>query len=706
MNVEHRHGHAHEQEHPGHVRHLGEVIQAQTGAPTCCEHPEAEAVMRGPEMYSIPILDPHADAAADSGARELLGEFSRRTMLRSAAAAAGLVGGIGLWSPVAAHAHSPSAAALVPGTAAQAMAMHVHASFSEGGGSMAASLTEAASVGVDAIFWAEHDWRMTTRDYRQLVTFTGPNEAESGGKWNWQGVFAGEVVTANGGFVFLSNSNHPTALWLSAVAKPNASWGTFGFLADSSASRYNHRGSAAALTIGFDIKPVNYGPDAYLELLLTLSMRPVTGGRPAGAYQISYRIGGRDPIGYSTQGILGVVHLPDPVVGAWSPFTVDPVADVAKLWPDLIAPEDNALYDVAFRVVTANGASAEMYVGQLTFNWNLDWTTAYQLQEALMSRYAANPVTTGHAITQHRGLEISWYGTHLTWFGDNPTPPPSPGATLSSRTPSGWQSSTVQLVHNSGGLISYNHPYGTNSATTVASDLVRQSKRAAAAVALVPSLLFGADILEVGMYVRAGMTFGDHMWLWDVLTRNGAVVTGTGVNDDHTAAPGAWASMGNRFLTYAWASGPSQSQLLPAISAGRCFVADPLSGISQLDTFIDSGTAVMGQVGIGSAKHRTITLLGTGVPNGATVNLIQVPIDWASSTDPGSQIINSFSGSSLNSGSNTVSLPSSSGSFQRDYAYRCEVISDAGRPIGFTQPIWLVSRPPTGAKADRLVRLN
>ena len=45
------------------------------------------------------------------------------------------------------------------------MAMHVHASFSEGSASMQAHLAEAERTGVDVIWWTEHDHRMVARRF-------------------------------------------------------------------------------------------------------------------------------------------------------------------------------------------------------------------------------------------------------------------------------------------------------------------------------------------------------------------------------------------------------------------------------------------------------------------------------------------------------------------------------------------------------------
>jgi hypothetical protein len=53
------------------------------------------------------------------------------------------------------------------------MAMHVHSSFSEGTGSMAAQLAEATLNGVDVVWWTDHDWRVSYHTFASGYDFEG-----------------------------------------------------------------------------------------------------------------------------------------------------------------------------------------------------------------------------------------------------------------------------------------------------------------------------------------------------------------------------------------------------------------------------------------------------------------------------------------------------------------------------------------------------
>ena len=47
--------------------------------------------------------------------------------------------------------------------------LHVHGSFSEGLGSIDSQSREAADVGLDVLWWSDHDWRLTTDDWRPMA---------------------------------------------------------------------------------------------------------------------------------------------------------------------------------------------------------------------------------------------------------------------------------------------------------------------------------------------------------------------------------------------------------------------------------------------------------------------------------------------------------------------------------------------------------
>jgi predicted metal-dependent phosphoesterase TrpH len=52
------------------------------------------------------------------------------------------------------------------------MAMHLHGSFSEGTASMDAHLKQAQRLGVDVLWWTDHDFRVAALGYRRRSAST------------------------------------------------------------------------------------------------------------------------------------------------------------------------------------------------------------------------------------------------------------------------------------------------------------------------------------------------------------------------------------------------------------------------------------------------------------------------------------------------------------------------------------------------------
>src|SRR5213593_4432367 len=81
------------------------------------------------------------------------------------------------------------------------MAMHIHASFSEGIASMDAHLDQARKCGVDVVWRTDHDFRRTAHGYRQAIGFDGPNEPEGHWDLTWKPVKSGNLANSDMSFV-------------------------------------------------------------------------------------------------------------------------------------------------------------------------------------------------------------------------------------------------------------------------------------------------------------------------------------------------------------------------------------------------------------------------------------------------------------------------------------------------------------------------
>ncbi len=103
------------------------------------------------------------------------------------------------------------------------MAMHIHASFSEGIGSMEAQLTQAAANQVDVVWRSEHDWRMSAYGYRGVVHFDAMTEKEDGLPWTWVPRTSGSLSESSGRIVTTPSSpldpSVPGSLRVTATSK-------------------------------------------------------------------------------------------------------------------------------------------------------------------------------------------------------------------------------------------------------------------------------------------------------------------------------------------------------------------------------------------------------------------------------------------------------------------------------------------------------
>ena len=166
--------------------------------------------------------------------------LSRRALLRAAA-----VGGLGV--PLLAGCTAPARPSAGPPTGTGdpvSVAMHLHSSFSEGTASMAAHLDQARRLGVDVLFWTDHDFRVSAQGYRRRLGLAGPTDTEGGVELTWrqrsEGGSTGEVRYAGGAAALTARGDG--AFWLDADA-----WNS------------TYSGSLADTTLGVELRP---GPGA------------------------------------------------------------------------------------------------------------------------------------------------------------------------------------------------------------------------------------------------------------------------------------------------------------------------------------------------------------------------------------------------------------------------------------------------------------
>jgi hypothetical protein len=552
--------------------------------------------------------------------------LSRRALLRAAA-----VGGLGIPLLSSCTSSGPAAAPL-PATDPVSVAMHLHSSFSEGTASMATHLDQARRLGVDVLFWTDHDFRVSAQGYRRRLGLAGPRDSEHGVEVTWtpraEGGSTGEV--AYGGGAATLTARGEGAYWLEAHA-----WNS------------TYSGSLADTTLAVELRP---GPGAVLQL--DLSYQPASGGREAGRYQLTYRFGPstRERRVAGREGMVDV-----PAGAGWSTVDIDPVADIAALWPDLVA-EDNSMFRLRVGVLgTGTAAFRQIAITRAGRSDSL------ALMREVMGRYAERHPRT----RQYAALEVSLV-RHLNWFGGELVMPDygSRAPVKDDAIPAAQE--MVRFIHDHGGVASYNHPLGGSPAATAAH--------------MVETRALGADVLEVA-YGSSQSTVEGMLQVLDACARNGVHVTANGVTDDHEGTD--WYGSKANWITRLWARSAELPDLQAALRAGRAFAYKPDGWNGTLEVSA-GGRPAMGAVAVGTTVPVTVT--ATDLPRDGALEVVTGVVDRAAP-------VPAISTERAGGGTHSLDLPA--GHYVR------AVVRDAGgRIVGVGNPLWAAA-DPTGVPAPR-----
>lgn len=563
------------------------------------------------------------------------------------------------------------------------MAMHIHSSFSEQNGSMDGHLHQAAKNAVDVLWWTDHDCRMDAIHYRKVTHFTSFSEKGAtgqGGAWNWTVAESGPNTTAStGGIVSTPCSpNDPVsggALHLVAQSS-STSRAKYGYFADCHPAGWNYRDNLTGQSLLLDVLLASGWSRGYLELLVTTSNHPASGGRPAGNYTLSYRFKPGGTASAVANGNNGVIRIP--VTKPWQTATLTPSTDIAKLWPDLDY-RDFAMWKLTLSAVST-GDQVVGYFDYMRFDRTISGQAQFSEQAAMEAALASKYPS----VKQRQGLEVSLFLPHINWFGPNITVPGYSGIT-SSTYQAYLKTTVIPQIHASGGLASYNHPYGGGPALSQSQQDTLLSQTASR---LLANHVLAADLLEVGYKLRQGVDVNHHIALWDVLSRNAVFLTGNGVSDDHVGTN--WYGFGNNWVTSVWAPSTGMRDLLTALAAGRAWCGSLSKFRGSLDLLVD-GSVPMGAVSLSSVTSRHLTATATGLPSGAVLRVLQGAVDYAgqSALTDDVKLIGSYTTTQLASGQITQSVSTAQDSF-----LRTQVVSSTGAIIATSNPLWLLRKPP------------
>jgi hypothetical protein len=173
----------------------------------------------------------------------------------------------------------------------------------------------------------------------------------------------------------------------------------------------------------------------------------------------------------------------------------------------------------------------------------------------------------------------------------------------------------VPQIHSAGGVVSLNHPFGTNFEIDYETQEFRTDTMAQY---LLNISAFGCDIIEVGYLQRGGVDINHHLKLWDILTANQLYLYGNGVSDLHG---GDWIQNNVNFVTYLWADDSSATNLIKSIKKGKFYFGD--ERIFKDKFFFSVGTATMGDRVIAESIEAPVHIKIDNIPANAIFKLTQ-----------------------------------------------------------------------------------
>ena len=606
----------------------------------------------------------------------------RRAFLMGSAAAVG-AGGVGAVAVAlgARHTRHPNSD-LRP----VCMAMHVHASASEGPGSMEAQLTQAAKCGVDVLWWTEHDFRMSAHDAAEVVRCSGMTEDTAEvTKWQWSPADFGHATTRRRVFASPATDaelgSHPHALQLGVTS---AGAGQARTVMSGQSTNLINRTSLAGQSIYVDVFPTDVSQSSYISIELTTSYRPAHADAPAGIYTISYRIGGPQLPGASVQvdPTQAAVTLDAPV-GKWTTVRLTPALDLARLWPG-IEGEDSSLFHFALAAnARGGGKTAAGYFTDVRFSRDAAGQRPLATQRRLMQYYGDRFPT----VQQVQALEVSLTTPHLGWYGGNIALPEYTGDGPNPSQDDGVALAAVRAIHRAGGVASYCHPFGTSVGEL--SPAKQETARAAKSTELVTNHALGCDLLEVGYRLRGGCNLAQHEAVWDNCSRNEIFLTGVGVSDDHKGQD--WSGEMLNFVTWAWSRDSEVATLLKALRRGQVYFGDIARFSGQLDIRMNDVPA-MGTVSVSSKHSRRLSILASGLPVGAKVEVWRTLVDLAGPDDTTPKRTSTTIDAEefeANDDEKTLNIDTSESSFVR------LVVKDRDDlAVAFSNPVWLLRSAP------------
>ena len=576
-----------------------------------------------------------------------------------------------------------TAGALQPGLRPVCVQMHVHASMSEGNGSWRAANVQAKKIGLEVLWWSDHDWRMAYHTYNRAYGFEGaelatrvPTYYEPGTdlsltRQNEQMVITlaphksiGSVAAAVGRTTTERAAEGSRSF---EVAATGAGKGWQPYLYEIDATRRTMKRSLASSVKLAVAVFADASRDAMAAVRVDLSQQPPD-MRPGVIYYVLTHASDADLRGLENE-TTKVVRLPfEP--GTWNRVRVDVTSDAQRL---NLGGIDNAMTAVSFGVLT-RGPAARAFFDDYRIDHELQGERLRDEARKMAAQYQKE-----YGVINYVGQELS-YQAHMNPLGER-----VPMIDYVKHPAGLTARETSDFVHANGGVLSLNHIFGTNRApegidpTNPVSVRAFEDQRIRE---LIEHRVYGADILEVGYPTRV-LPMSSFLRVWDALSAAGVDVVGNGISDTHGAVAG-WHD-GNNFISWVWARSPSVPDIVDGFRRGNVYFGDPVRFKGRL-TLTTSDGHRMGSVVVTKKPEHRVDLRIEGLPAGARVRIVTNGVAGADETSPAPLFERQV---------RVDTLPA----FVRAEAYASD-----GRPLVFSNPIYF--RAETGETVSASKRVD
>ncbi len=553
-------------------------------------------------------------------------------------------------------------------------ALHLHGSFSERNGTMLGHSIEAEALGVDVMFWTDHDVFYYQGSAMESAGYNFDNGGLMGAVPFWPpgSVLQGEWLLTSETMSSYTSSVIPAARHAGARGWRLKGTGAGGV--DWKELQYEYtvrpalttKNLMAQVDFAFWLRP-GIRPSSNAELWITV---PLSAGLDGEDNAIYFYHSANSYAALETEHQHYVRINADR--GVWTEVRADITAMAEEFFPDVGSDQRAEFVKVLIR---AKGAGLAYYdLDDFTWTQEIKGETLRDEQRTYVEGLPFAPL-------QLVGVEITpMPDAHLNAFGTQVPLVPYDQPGLAPET----LSDAVEFVHSYGGLVSYNHMFGTKEYAF--DDQTRADLVVDAISTLTATGVYGCDMLEVGYRSRGGV-LADFMEVWDALSQAGVIITGEGASDQHFQTN--WGADDNNFVTWVPAASETEEDLLWNLKRGAVYFGDPThfeGGAVEVRFGDPIAQADQGQVVIGAVSLRDVTFQISSVQEGWKIRLVE-------NGSPTEEIISQEAGPFAASfpvvplGGNVV---------------RMEVLSAEDDPVLFTNPIYYLDTDPGNIPPERL----